>query len=453
MVSSDRSGNGDPWKVQGLIVGAGPSGLSTAYALQGDTVILEKESEVGGLCRSIERGGGVFDIGGHSFHTPHPEVNELVDELMEGGIYRQKREARVFSHGTILPYPFQKNFDRIPDPDVVRECEEGLQAVEGEDPGAAENFEEYIVKKFGPGIAEHFMLPYNRKLWARDIRKISCEWTSERVADPKGKEQTFDEKGGKRKPLQSDTRVGYPREGGYQEFYRSFVPHVPEVRTDSPVVRIDPDRRVARTADGTEFEWTFLVSTMPLPELVRVVEGVPEEVVAAADALEYMSLRVELLLAGRSLDTEIHRIYCADPDIPPHKIALNHNSSESLRQRPVHAIMAEVSVSDQKEVDVDRIAPDTVAFLSDLGILEGPEDITWQGHVDVKYAYPVYTHERPEQLARIKAWLGERDIYTLGRFGEWKYINSDKCVHQGLELGRRLRERYMGRTAAGAGGR
>lgn len=452
MSSSDRSESIDPRRVEGLIVGAGPSGLSTAYALQGDTVVLEKESEVGGLCRSIERGGGVFDIGGHSFHTPHPEVHELVDELVEGGIYRQKREARVFSHGTILPYPFQKNFDRIPDPDVVRECEEGLREVEDENPGAAENFEEYIMKKFGPGIAEHFMLPYNRKLWARDIRKISCEWTSERVADPKGKEEKFDTKGGKRKPLQSDTRVGYPREGGYQEFYRGFVPHVPEVRTDSPVVGIDPERRVARTANGREFEWTFLVSTMPLPELVRVVEGVPADVVEAADALEYMSLRVELLLAGRRLDTEIQRIYCADPEIPPHKIALNHNSSESLRQRPVHAIMAEVSVSDQKTVDVDRIAPDTVAFLSDLGILEGPGDIAWQGHVDVKYAYPVYTHQRPAQLSRIKAWLGERDIYTLGRFGEWKYINSDKCVHQGLELGRRLREQYLRPAPASAGG-
>lgn len=452
MSSSEPDQNGERRRVAGLVIGAGPSGLSTAYAAQGDTVVLEKASEVGGLCRSIERGGGVFDIGGHSFHTPHPEVHALVEEVLNGGLYTQKREARVYSHGEILPYPFQKHFDRIPDPDVVRECEEGLQAVEGEDPGQADNFEEYIIAKFGEGIAKHFMLPYNRKLWARDISTISCEWTSERVADPKGRKQEFDTRGGKRKPLQSDTRVGYPAEGGYQEIYRSFVPHVPEVQTDAAVVHIDPDRRVARTEDGRAFEWAFLVSTMPLPELVRIVEGVPAEVVGAAARLEYMSLRVELLLAGRSLDTEIQRIYCADPDVPPHKIALNHNSSESLRRRPVHAIMAEVSVSDAKPVDVDRIAPDTVAFLSDLGILDGPGDIAWQGHVDVEYAYPVYTHDRPELLSRIQGWLGERDIYTLGRFGEWKYINSDKCVHQGLELGRRLRSRYLGEAAAAARG-
>jgi UDP-galactopyranose mutase len=451
MSPSSRGRNTDSRRVDHLIIGAGPSGLSTAYALQGDTVVLEKESEVGGLCRSIERGGGVFDIGGHSFHTPHPEVHGLVDDLLDGGLYRQKREARVFSHGALLPYPFQKNFDGIPDEDVVRACEEGLEAVSDVDPSEAQDFEEYIVAKFGPGIAEHFMLPYNRKLWARDISKISCEWTSERVADPKGKEQTFDTKGGKRKPLQSDTKVGYPQEGGYQEIYESFVPHVPEVRTDSPVTHIDPERKLLRTAGGEEYRWERLVSTMPLPELVRVVEGVPDEVVDAADRLEYMSLRVELLLAGRRLDTEIQRIYCADPEIPPHKIAMNHNSSEHLRQRPVHAIMAEVSVSDEKQVEVEEIAPRTIDFLTDLGVLRGPEDIAWRGHVDVKYAYPVYTHARPGQIRTIKNWLGERGMYTLGRFGEWKYINSDKCVHQGLELGRRLRAARPGRTAAAGG--
>jgi len=90
-------------QVQGLVVGGGPSGLAVAYSLQGDTLVLEKEDSVGGLCRSIHHGGGVFDIGGHSFHTPHPEVYELVQDLMEGGLYYQPRDARVYSHGVLIP--------------------------------------------------------------------------------------------------------------------------------------------------------------------------------------------------------------------------------------------------------------------------------------------------------------------------------------------------------------
>ena len=427
-------------KVQALVVGGGPSGLAVAYALQGDTVVLEKESKVGGLCRSIRRGEGVFDIGGHSFHTPHPEVHELVRELLGERLFEQQRDARVYSHGTLIPYPFQKFFDRLPDREVVRQCEAGLRA--SSDGSPPQNFEEYIVGKFGRGIAEHFMLPYNRKLWARDVSEISCEWTSERVAGPKGKAESFDKAGGKRRPLQADTRVGYPTTGGFEEIYRAFVPRVPRIEVNREVIRIDPVGKIAVTADGQTFGWDFLISTLPLPILTRIVAGTPAEIRDMAEGLDFLSLRVELLLIGRRLETTIQRIYTADPEIPAHKIALNHNSSDELRSRPQHAIMAEVSLGPGKSVDLDGITPNTVDFLCGLGILDSPADVSWTGHVDVRFGYPVYTHARPGQVAGIRAWMGDRDIYTLGRFGEWEYINSDRCVMKGLELGKQLREEY-----------
>jgi UDP-galactopyranose mutase len=424
-----------------LVIGGGPAGLAVAHQLSSNVIVLEKERDVGGLCRSITQDGGVFDIGGHSFHTPHPDVFALVDGVLDGGLYRQVRDARVYSHGALLPYPFQQNFDRIPDRDVVRECEEGLAASSGDASGAAD-FEEYIIRKFGSGIAKHFMLPYNRKLWARDIKRISCEWTSERVAGARGAKESFDEQGGKRKPLQADTLVGYPRQGGFEEIFRAMARDLPDVRVGSEVARIDPERRTVETTRGEVISWKFLVSTMPIPLLVRTIEDIPAEIIRAADLLEYMSLRVELILVGRRLETDIQRVYVADPDVPPHKIALNHNSSDSLRQRPVHAIMAEVSISPEKPVDVDQIAPVTIDFLASLGILESPDDVAWTGHIDVKYAYPVYTHERPALLDTIRSWLTDCNIYTVGRFGGWEYINSDRCLRKGLDLGATLRQRY-----------
>ena len=427
--------------VNGLIVGAGPSGLAVAYALQGSTLILEKEARIGGLCRSIVHDGGVFDIGGHSFHTPHPEVYELVTQLLGGQLFEQQRDARVFSYGSLIPYPFQKFYDRLPLPEVVRECEEGLRQTGSDDP-PPRNFEEFIVRKFGPGIAKHFMLPYNRKLWARDVSELSCEWTRERVAAPKGKSERFSTSDGERKPLQADTSVGYPATGGFEEIYRAFVPHVPGIERNSEVTEILPEERLARTADGRIFRWDFLVSTMPLRILTEVVRGVPSELREQSRRLDYLSLRVEMLLTRRPLETPIQRIYTAEREIPAHKIVLNHNSSDHLRRQPHHAIMAEVSLGPGKAVDAEQIAPKTIDFLCDLNILESRGDIIWKSHVDVHFGYPVYTHERPGIVAAIKDWLSLQDIYTLGRFGEWEYINSDRCVMKGLTLGKQLRERY-----------
>ena len=286
----------------------------------------------------------------------------------------------------------------------------------------------------GQGIADHFMLPYNRKLWARDLCGISTEWTSERVAAAKGVEERFQHESGARKPLQSDTRVGYPRRGGFAEIYRSFVPHIPRLEVNTNVVHIDPKGRVATTEDGRAYRWDVLVSTIPLPKLVRVVEGTPDEIVSAADSLEYLSLRVELLLAGRRLDTPIQRIYVADPEIPPHKIALNHNSSDHLREQPYHAITAEVSMSPDKPVDVEQIGSKTISLLCDLGILRSPQEIVWRGYEEVEFAYPVYTPERPALVKAIKDWMRGHHIYTLGRFGDWEYVNSDACIMKGLRL-------------------
>ncbi|HVK79078.1 MAG TPA: NAD(P)-binding protein, partial [Verrucomicrobiae bacterium] len=200
-----------------IVIGAGPAGLALAHHYDGKKLILEREQDVGGLCRSIEIDGAVFDLGGHSFHTPHAEVRAFVETLMAGNWDAQKRDARVWFNGDIIPYPFQTNYQDLTDPNVVAAC----RATPGGDAAHATNFEEWIYARFGQGVAEHFMLPYNRKLWARDLKKISCEWVGERVAAPATKANA-EMKDGKRAPLVPDSRVAYPAHGGFAEIFKTM---------------------------------------------------------------------------------------------------------------------------------------------------------------------------------------------------------------------------------------
>lgn len=419
-----------------LVIGAGPAGLSLAYHLQGDTLILEKEDKVGGLCRSFHLHGGVFDIGGHSFHTPFPEVRVLVTNIMDGNLDMYQRDARVYTHGTLIPYPFQKFFEQVPDPEVIEECRAGLQDA---DPSPEpDNFEEYILRRFGPGVAKHFMLPYNRKLWGPDLKRMSCQWTSERIAGVKGSKEEFKRTGGKRTPLQAGTYMQYPSKGGMEEIYKRLAARVPVIELNQKVVRIDPQRKVACAANGEKYRWERLVSTMPLPELLRVVEGTPSELLELVGRLDYLSLRVEFLLIGRQLLEVPQRIYIADPEIPPHKVVFNHASSAYLKELTRHAVVAEVSYSREKAIERETIAQRTIEALIEMGILRSVDDVMWQDHVEVKYAYPVYTHERTGIVQAIKRYLESFDIYTLGRFGDWEYINSDHCIWKGMELARQL---------------
>jgi len=172
-----------------VVIGAGPAGIGAGLALGDGATIVERECEPGGLCRTLVRQGAVCDLGGHSFHTPHPEIRELVFSAVE--MYEQKRDARCVAHGTMIPYPFQSHFEGIGRPDVVEECRAGLALARDE--GKAADFEEYLQRRFGPGIAKHFLLPYNRKLWGADLRRMTADWAAERVAASAGKAERFAE--------------------------------------------------------------------------------------------------------------------------------------------------------------------------------------------------------------------------------------------------------------------
>lgn len=413
-----------------LIIGAGPAGLALSSAYRGASRIFEQASEVGGLCRSVAFGGGVFDIGGHSFHTPHARVRDLVEDLMAGRWESQRRDARVAFNGDLIDYPFQGSIDQIADAEIRAECLAGLpQSPIGE----TDNFEDWIVARFGPGVARHFMLPYNRKLWGPDLRRMSHEWVSERVAGAEAPGQEG------RRPLQRESRIAYPAEGGFVEIFRALAERCGPIEFGQRVTSIDAGARTLQTADGKSWTWDRLASTMSLPHLMRAIEGAPAELAAAADALDFVSLKVLLILVADQLETAPQRVYVADPQVPPHKIAFNHTSSQSLRRRPVHAIMAEIAWSPDRPLAADDVLTSrTIDWLAGAGLIPSPAAIIETRMLDIRYGYPVYTRDRAAAVDRIRAWLEPRGIHSFGRFGGWDYVNSDACILQGLTLADRL---------------
>ena len=155
--------------------------------------------------------------------------------------------------------------------------------------------------------------------------------------------------------------------------------------------------------------------------------------------LQAVSLKILLLLAGLHDEHVPHRIYIADPSIPPHKVAFNHTSSPSLRKRRNHALMCEVSYSASKPARPDaELVSETAGWLFANGFIDSLHDVVRHRVVDLRYGYPVPTHDKPEIVAEISEYLEQWGIYSIGRFGSWSYANSDECMRQGLELARRI---------------
>ena len=173
--------------ISNVIIGGGITGLSAAYHLNNDDyILLEKDHRIGVLCRSLIVDGFTFDHSIHILFTKHQEIASLIqDTLLKGNLLTQRRESWIYSKGIYTEFPFQANTFGLP-PGVIVECIMGLIKEKFKDgrqkpPG---NFEDWIHNTFGEGIAKHFMLPYNRKVWAIDPALMDFDWIAERVPQP-----------------------------------------------------------------------------------------------------------------------------------------------------------------------------------------------------------------------------------------------------------------------------
>jgi len=425
-------------KADTIVIGAGPAGLGAALALGDSAIVLESRETAGGLCGTLTLDGAIFDLGGHSFHTPHPAIRQLVFDALE--MEEQNRDAWCWLNGEWVRYPFQQHFSELADSDSRHACQIGLDAAGGSQDAA--NFDEYLDRRFGRGITELFMRPYNRKLWGADLTRLDTDWVAERVAAPAGTVESNMLESRRRSPIPKDAVIAYPAKGGYGEIFQALARRVADIRFRQSVTSIDPRTSTLRTANGETASWRRIISTLPLPALLRLIPNVPTAISSAASDLEAVPITLVMLVLDGPYETLRQRIYCPDENIIGHKIVLNHNSSRWLRTLPRHGVQVELSEFNpfSSSTDVRSLVNAVVAGLLRMGVIPSPDYVRRTKVLRIPFGYPVQTRSRGNIVALAQHWLSEHRIYTAGRFGEWAYINSDEALYRGHCVGMKLAE-------------
>ena len=460
-----------------VVAGAGPTGLSAAYHLGDEALLLESLQRVGGWCRSIEDRGFTFDQAGHIMFTTDPYVLQLYEMLLGDNVHWQDREAWIYSKGTYTRYPFQGALYGLP-PEVISECivgaiearfgplegkKEGVVAghvgpgyhgVERRRPapkGQPKNFEEFIYQVWGSGIAKHFAIPYNQKLWAVPLSEMETSWLGGRVPLPNLAEMIQGALTPVPKPMGPNARFGYPLRGGFQSLMDGFLPHLRgELRLGTSVTAVSPSRHLLRTSDGATVPYRRFISTLPLPKLVRLMgQEAPPEVRAAARALRHVSVRCVNLGIGREALTEKHWIYYPE-DTVFHRIFVQGNASPHCNPPGGFGLTCEITYSDAKPlpVDGDALVRRCIDDCIRVGMF-GADDPVWcANQVDMPIAYVVYDHDRAANVDLIRDWLAERDIILAGRYAEWEYYNSDHAFVAGKNAAEQALASRPGRPTA-----
>ncbi|MDQ3940453.1 MAG: FAD-dependent oxidoreductase, partial [Actinomycetota bacterium] len=341
------------------------------------------------------------------------------------------------------PYPFQNNLRYLP-PEPAYECLMGLIEAPGGNP--ENDFALWMEDTFGGGITHHFMRPYNFKEWATPPERMQSKWIGERVS-------VVDHKRALRSFVfaEDDAAWGpnnlfmFPAVGGTAEIYRRLAQRLGRrITYNRELIRLDVETKTARFSDGTEEAYDHLISTVPIDKLVALLEHCPEKVRAAADDLEHNGVFMVGIGYEFPLKDDKSWMYFPQENTPFYRATnfakYSPNNVPDGDTARYCSYMTEIAYSRYKPETTDGLAERVEEGLRATGVIEGRPEIATMHVEDLGYAYPVPTLGRDAALATIQPWLMERDIYSRGRFGSWKYEigNMDHAVKMGLDAARHV---------------
>jgi protoporphyrinogen oxidase len=431
-----------------VIIGGGPTGLGAAYRLHQlgyeNWVLYEKSDYVGGHASShVDAHGFVWDEGGHVIFSHYPYFDKLVDEMLGQSENHLIRESWIVKGESWIPYPFQNNLRYLPKAIQVSCLLGAAKAAANGNAKAAANFRDWILATFGEGIAEAFMFPYNSKVWTTPLEQMSKSWMAERVSVVDFKRllenvlYERDDAG-----WGPNSKFRFPLHGGTGEIYRNMAKQFPaRVKTGKELVAVDAAGRRVSFSDGSGDTYDVLISTGPLDLLVGMLKAADGKLLEAAGDLHHNNLLVLGLGLEKKIETGKCWIYFTDPEMPCYRATyFSHYSPFNVPGGDTErysSLMCEMSFRVGETPDPQRVLDQVISGLIRAKMLEESDRgrIVSRYHRTVAYSYPIPTLGRDRALAVLQPALLEKEIYSRGRFGAWRYEigNMDHSVMMGVE--------------------
>lgn len=419
-------------KVDNLILGGGISGLGASYALSKrgkNNVIVEKESTYGGLCSSFEINGFTFDKFVHFSFSANPIVNQLFKDSVPDTLHHIPNPYNYY-FGCWLRYPAYLDIKKLPNSERERLM---LDFINREHTTCSNpsNYEEWLRWSFGDYYAEKFPLTYAKKYWIKEAKEMRTEWIQNRISRPSIADILPANGTSAKEPVYYAKELRYPMVGGYGAFLKSLRQGA-DIRYNKEVIGVDINNKEAYFSDGSIMQYRRLISSLPIPELIKIIKDVPSEVTRQCSRLEFTS-GYYICVAFKSSEIPQHLWwYIYDDDILASRV-----SSPSL-QSPLNAPDGCSSI--QIEVfckgcfyEEKELVHKTIDKLVEKRLIKR-DDILFYYIGFAKYANIIFSKPIFDSRQYIRNFLKECDVDSVGRYGEWDYFWSDQSLLSGLSV-------------------
>lgn len=416
-------------KVKYLVVGAGVSGLGFAnFVNDQDYLILEKESEAGGFCRTIYEKDYVWDFAGHFFHFANEELKDFFNsKINKDEIIYKEKITKIYYKGEYIDYPFQKNIHQLPKKEFIDCLYDLFNKVEKNE---YKSFEEMLYGKFGKSITDKFLKPYNEKLYACDLNDLDADAMGRFFPYADLKEIIENMK------LEEDNSYNkeflYPKKGAVT-FVNALLDEVdPEkILYDQEITHIDINKKIATTND-LEIQFDYLINSAPFDKLLGYINK--DEYKKNENKLTYNKVLVfNLGFDKKSNINDMHWVYVPDKDINFYRIGFYDNILDSDKL----SMYVEIGYKSNQNVDVETQLKLTLENLKKLNIIDDHELVAYSS-VTMTPAY-VHVSDVGQTLKELKKnELSSNGIYTIGRYGDWKYCSIEDSIIDAINLARKF---------------
>ncbi len=419
--------------VDTLILGGGLTGLSTAYHLQQlgytDYLVVEREQEPGGLCRSFQKEGFTFDYSGHLLHLHTPYGKKFVKTLLKNNLRRIKRESWVYLQNRWIPFPIQANLYALPCAISHLCAEELLQKGPSTKP---HSLKAWCISSFGAGLYKHFFRPYNTKLWGISPARLTCDWCGAFIPRPTRQEVL---RSLTKKPAKAwgyNTYFLYPKTGGAGALIQALTKQIRYLRLHASVTQIDLNSKTARI-NGTLFRFNKLVNTLPLPQFLQLLKNAPElrKLALALKAAPVLVYQVAVKGKGKKFSW----IYFPDKKDPFFRVGQQSSFSPENAPKGCRSFYIELPGNLRPTKTLEKQIWNS---LLQKGIITEYDEKLFSFWQKLPTAYALYDFKRASVVQAVLSKLEKQACYLAGRYGKWEYSFMETSILQGREIAKKL---------------
>lgn len=419
-----------------IILGAGLTGISTAYHLEqagfNDYVMYEKEAESGGLCRSIEQDGFTFDYTGHLLHSNNPYFSNLLNTLIGLSHFNViDRKSFIYSHKTYTHYPYQSNLYGLP-PDLIADAIiDFINRPKKLKKGS--NFYQWALYMFGKTITEEFFVPYQQKIFDYDIHKLSSSWTSRFVPETtlidivKGALEHSHAKN-----IGYNAHFLYPKQGGIFFWIKKLMQQLKlPIKTKYCVESIDIKNKIVTFTNGDFEHFEKLISTLPLDILLELIKQPSSSSLKKAQSQLLCNSVVNFNLGIQNPNlSEKHWVYLPESEFPHYRIGFYHNFSQKMVPPGCSSVYGEYAYLKKDKNEISKNVNTAIQSTKKLLSISDAQVIT-ERIINIPHAYVIYNDWRDKNVPKLLERLESYNIHSIGRYGAWKYSSMQEAVLDG----------------------